>query len=104
MKIKRRFTRFTTQLKGQYFLKERKKGWQECTITVVSRKGLGAEFHTQEIIKPGSTAQFEINVPGELEPITVKGILRWIKKKGNDFIGGIEFAEMLDDLTFAKLS
>ena len=83
MNVKRRFTRFTTQLNGQYFLKEMKKGWQECTITVVSRKGLGAEFHTREIIKPGSTAQIEISVPGELEPITVKGILRWIKKKGN---------------------
>lgn len=103
MNAERRFARFTTQLKGQYFVKERKRGWQECTITVVSRKGLGAEFHTREIIKPGSTTQFEITVPGELEPVTIKGILRWIKKKGNDFIGGIEFTKKLDDLTFAKL-
>ena len=104
MDEKRRFTRFDTQLKSHFFLKEKKRGRENCTITDVSRKGLGVEFHTPEILKPGSIAQFEISVSGELEPITVKGILRWIKKRGNEFIGGIEFAEILDDLTFAKLS
>jgi hypothetical protein len=104
MAERRRFSRFLTELKGHYFLKDRKRGWNECTIIDVSRKGLGAEFHTQEKINVGSTAHLEIMAPGELQPVMLKGILRWIKQRENDFVCGIELTEILDDFTFAKLS
>ena len=100
----RRFTRFSTQLKGHYFWREQKRGWEECTVNEVSRKGLGITFHTGHTMTTGATAHIEIYVPGELEPVMVKGKLKWIKQKGNNFIGGIELTKILDEITFGKLS
>jgi len=52
----------------------------------------------------GSTLHLAILVSGEPDPIMVKGVLGWIKKKGGSFIGGIELTEELDDVKWAKLS
>ena len=102
MNIKRRFGRFVTQLKAQYFLNEKEGKWNECTVININPKGMGVEFH--EYIDVGSTIHLVIIIPGELETIVVKGILKWIKQGKNDFIAGIELTEMLDDIKFAKLS
>jgi hypothetical protein len=91
--------RFDTNLKGRYFIKELGKRWGNCTVFDVSRTGMGIKFHTPEIIDVGSTITIEIEVPSELEPMSVKGILRWIKKADNEFLGGIELTEVLDEIT-----
>jgi hypothetical protein len=65
---------------------------------------MGIEVHLQERFQIGSILKIEVPVPPRDEPIKAMGILRWIKQKQLDFIGGIELAEILDNSTFAKLS
>ena len=99
---RRRFYRYSTRLKAQYSLKEN--DWNKCTVNTIARKGMGIIFNAQEIISVGSTIHFAINVPGEDEPVTIDGILRWIRQNKSDFVGGIEFPEVLETDTFVKLS
>lgn len=98
MKEKRKYTRYRTQLKAQYFLKEKKEGWEECTIIDVSRKGMGIVFLTPEKINVGSAVLLEIPMLTGLEPIYIMGTLKWFEQRGSDFIGGIESTELLADL------
>ena len=91
--------RFATNLKGRYFVKELEKRWGNCTVFDVSRTGMGIKFHTSETIDLGSHITIEIEVPSELEPMSVKGILRWIKQGDSEFLGGIELTEVLDEIT-----
>ena len=98
MENRRSFSRFDTQLKAKYFLKERNESWGECTVIDVSRKGMGIIFTTREKINVGSTVLLEIAVPTVSNPVHVIGILRWIRRKGNDFVGGVESTKLLDDV------
>lgn len=91
MENRRKFGRFDTKLKANCFLKERKGNGERCTITDISRRGMGVRFHARKKINIGSTVFLEIAVPTELRPVNVKGILRRINQRGNDFFGGIEW-------------
>jgi hypothetical protein len=104
MKYTRNFTRFdTTNLKAKYFLKEGKTRWRECTINKVSRKGIGITFHTDKELRFGSTLHLKIFISQELEYFTVKGILKWLTQKENNFIGGIELTEILSETEWIQL-
>lgn len=103
MEERRRFIRYSTQRQAQYFLNERKREGQECTIINVSRKGLGIRFDTHEEINVGSTIHLEIAVLASFGSINVKGLLKWIEKKGDILYGGIELSEILSDVKFSKL-
>jgi hypothetical protein len=94
----RRHIRFSTNLKGRYSTGELGKNWEECTVLDASRKGMGIKFHTPEGIKVGSIINLETVVPSETEPFNVRGTLKWIKQKENEFIGGVELAEVLDEI------
>jgi len=66
------------------------------------------EFHSSEEINVGSTVYLEIFVPTEFEPVCVEGKLKWINRRKNDFVGGIEWyrinREALGEDKFARLS
>ena len=79
----RTFSRFTIQLKAKYSLKEEGGVWEECTILDFSRKGMAIELNSQ--ISLGSTIHLAIHLPEESEPLSVKGVLKWIKKSENIF-------------------
>ena len=66
-------------------------GWENCTITESSKKGLGIEFYTKKKIREGSVINLKVFMPTEPKPIMIKGILKWIKSKGEYFIGGMEW-------------
>ena len=100
---KRKFSRCLTQLDAQYFSEERRGNWETCTVINISRKGMGIKLHASEQMDIGSILHLAILVPKESDPIMVKGELRWVKQKGDRFIGGIELAEALDDVTWARL-
>ncbi len=104
LRKRRRFFRYSTRLEAQYLLEEEKGKWKQCRVITAARKGIGVIFHSQEKIDVGSTIHFTIYIPREEEPIMIEGTLRWIKKSKNAFVGGIEFAEILDTDTFVKLS
>ena len=103
MEEKRRSNRCFTQLEAR-FLKEGEREWEEATIINISRKGMGIKFRTSVKVNIGSTLHLAIIVSGESDPIMVKGVLGWIKQKGNYFIGGIELTEELEEVKWAKLS
>jgi len=94
---RRQFRRFNTHQKAHYLLKDGKESWKVCTITNVSRRGMGILFQAQEKVALGSTVLFRPSPTVEPSPLYVIGIVRWIRKRGNDFIGGIESVEVLDD-------
>ena len=99
---RRVIARFLIRLKAQYSLKEEDAVWEECTIIDFSSKGIGIEFNKQ--VSLDSTIHLAIHLPKEPEPLSTKGILKWIKQSKNHFIGGIEFTEIFDDnKTFAIL-
>jgi len=103
MDNRRRFGRFDAQLEAQYFIKEKKGGSGKCTIIDVSRQGVGIKFSKHENINVGSNIHLEITVPTELEPIGIRGVLKHIKQKGDDFFGSVELNEVLDEVTFGRL-
>ena len=90
--------RFSTNLKGRYSTGELGKNWEACTVLDASRNGMGLKFHTHEGIKVGSIINLETVIPSETEPYNVRGTLKWIKQKENEFIGGVELTEVLDEI------
>lgn len=66
-------------------------GWEDCTITESSKRGLGIEFHTKKKVKEGSIVTLRVLVPTEPKPVVLNGILKWTKKKGEYFVGGMEW-------------
>lgn len=103
MEDSRGFIRFFSQLKARYIAEDKEKSWEECTIININRKGMGVKFRTDEKIRIGSNIHFEISVSTEFDPVQATGILKWINEGENYIVGGIEFPELLDEDTFAKL-
>ena len=99
----RSFSRYDANMKATYFVEERNRGWEDCTITKLSRKGMGITFYTEEEIPADSTLNLKVFTSNENEYFTVKGDLRWLEKAGNTFIGGIELREILDELKWLQL-
>ena len=90
--------RFSTHLKGRYSTGDLGKNWDECTVLDASRGGMGIKFHTPAGIKVGSIIHLETVVPSEKEPLNVRGTVKWIEQKENDFIGGVEFTDVKDEI------
>jgi hypothetical protein len=103
METTRRFKRYPTQREARFFLKENAGGGQKCTITTVSRKGMGVLFHIDEKINVGTIIRFDVPVATSFEAISVRGMLKWLDKAEGDFIGGVELTQELSDVKFSKL-
>lgn len=88
MQEKRAFPRTALPQKAKFFGAN---GWEHCIITEASRKGFGVQFFTRERINEGSILHLQVPLPSELEPVIVKGILKWIERKEKYFVGGIEW-------------
>jgi len=105
MEERRKYKRFPIELSAQY-LKENEEEWKGCTVTNISRSGMGIIVYVQEKIPIGSSVQLEIIIPTKGEPIIkVTGILRWImeQKGGMNFMVGIEFTGILDEIEWKNL-
>ena len=100
---KRSFTRYDTNMRATYFQEERNCGWEDCTITKFSRKGMGITFHRDVKIPVESTLYLRVFTTDENECLIVNGILKWIEKDRNTFIGGIELLEILDEPKWLQL-
>ena len=103
MSDKRKFLRVTKKRKTYYSPQEKIENLQDCTIIDVSRKGMQIVFPEKIDLGAIICLQLPVAVPGELAATTINAQLKWIKKKGNNFIGGIELIENLDDEQFEKL-
>jgi hypothetical protein len=103
MRDKRKFLRITKKRRASYSPQEKIENIQDCTIIDVSRKGMQIVFPEKIDLGAIICLQLPVAVPEELAAITINAQLKWIKKKGNDFIGGIELIDKLDDEQFEKL-
>jgi len=99
----RKSKRFSTNLNAQYFLVESKGNGKECTVINVSSNGAGLEFYTPARIDIGSNLVLKIFAPKATDPVTVKGIVRWVKQGEKDFVGGIEVVLKSDKEKIADL-
>ena len=88
----RDYRRVELQHRAQFTLKEGNRGLEECTLINVNKnlKGIGIRFHTSKEIKINSIIIIDLLATGELGPICITGILRWIEQTGNNFVGGME--------------
>ena len=100
---RRKYPRFETQLKAQFVSAESQRGGEDCTIIDFSRKGMRAEVYTSEEINVGTNILLEVFIPRELDPINVKGTIKWVKQIENGFISGIELSKGLEEITLSKL-
>jgi len=103
IKERRKSRRYPSNLKGQYFLKERKGDGKECTIINISLNGASLAFYTLENISVSSTLLLEIFDCKGKESTNVEGIVRWVKQGKKDFICGIELTETLDEAKLTTL-
>ena len=88
MRERREFPRTALPQKAKFF---GAKGWEDCTITEASRRGLSVTFYTNVKINEGSIIHLRVMFPSQDKPAEVKGFLKWIEKKGKHFIGGVEW-------------
>ena len=103
LKDRRKYPRFETQLKAQFVSADSHRGGEECTITDFSRKGMRVEVHTSEEINVGTNVLLEVFIPGELDPIDVKGTIKWVKQIESGYISGIELSKGLEEIKLSKL-
>ena len=95
----RRSWRFPTLLKSHYSLEEEKgkgKG-KECRIINISLNGAGLEFYTSEPINEKTKVYLKIFPSDGNKPISVEGIIRWIKQGKKDCVCGIQLTEKLSE-------
>ena len=100
---KRSFSRFDTSLKACFFIKGRNRGWEDCKISKISRKGMGVTFFTEEKITPDSVMNVKVYTSQESDYFTVTGRLKWIEQYKNTFVGGVELSEILDEPKWLQL-
>jgi len=88
MRERREFPRTSLPQKAKFF---GAKGWEDCVITEASRRGLSVQFYTREKINAGSIIHLRVVFPSQPHHVEIKGSLKWIEKKEEHFIGGIEW-------------
>jgi len=99
---KRSFTRYDTNIGAQY-CSESTGGWKPCTVTKLSRKGMGVNFLANEAPSLGSLLQFKLSTAKESEYLNLRGAVKWIESVDNGYIGGIELCEVVDELQWLQL-
>ena len=89
---RRQYKRFPVELSARY-RKQTDKELKGCTVTNISRGGMGIIVYLRERIQLGSTLYLEIIFPQKEGPICADGVLKWIEDKREEmnFKGGIEF-------------
>ncbi len=97
----RRSWRFPTILKGHYSMEEKKgkvKGKaKECRIINISLDGAGLQFYTSEPINQKTKLYLKIFPSDRNKPVSVEGIIRWIKQGKRDCVCGIQLTEKLSE-------
>ena len=92
----RRYPRFSTALKGLYFIEEKSGEGKKCIIINISVNGAGLKLYTCETIIENSKLLLEIYSPDGKETINVEGIIRWVKQGSKDCVCGIQLTKKLD--------
>lgn len=100
----RKWRRAAVQLPALYFIKGQSSRYMDCTILNLSRNGAGVLFPYSEPLKAKSSIFFELMVPNVFEQMSIRGELKNISKRNDGCVGGIEFASLLPEDMFARLT
>ena len=94
------YRRIGVQHPTYFTLKDGKRGWEKCTLINMNKnhKGIGIRFHTDKEIRINTVVTIDLSSTDECRPACITGIVRWIKKTGNDFEGGMELKSGIDKL------
>ena len=105
MEDRRKYERFPVHLSARC-LGSSKEDWADCSVTNVSREGMGIEVFLQEKINPGEILQFKIIVPAKDEIIKTTGTVTWSRelKEKMSYIGGIKFFNINSDEIWTLLN
>lgn len=93
--VKKDYRRIKLQYRTFFTLKEKNRGWEECTLLNINRnlKGVAIQFHTDKEIKVNSVITIDLSTSEESRPACITGIVRWVKQTQNEFTGGIELMD-----------
>jgi len=97
----RAWQRFNILLKAKYFLED-VSWYRECVIIDISRDGASVNLPIEEKISLGTPVILEI-INKELDNITLKGSVKWIKHSENALLVGVRFKKTLNFNLLGKL-
>lgn len=93
--------RFNVLLNAKYFLEDFN-WYRECVIIDISRQGASINLPIDEKIALGISIILEL-ITKQLESITIKGEITWIKQFENAFLIGVQFKKLLDFRLLGKI-
>jgi hypothetical protein len=106
MDDRRRFLRFPLELVARYG-GQNEDTWKECSVTDISREGIGIIIHSKEAISKGLMLKIEIDAPVEDSPIEVEGKLVWLKELKDDpqfiYAGGVQLTSIAPEDKWALI-
>ena len=104
-KERRGFGRFDTALKAYYIIVKSDRGdvKHECVVANMSRKGLGLQIKADNRITTNVDIRLEIYVTEKKSPALLHGTVKWVEKRGDAWVVGVECLKILDELEFSKL-
>jgi hypothetical protein len=79
MEDKRKYHRFSIKLQARYLQEDDHQEWKDCTVSNISRKGMGIEVYLREKISIRTILQLKIIAPKREKLIKARGFLKWIK-------------------------
>ena len=97
----RSWQRFNVLLKAKYFLDDFS-WYREGVIIDISRQGTSINLPIDEKVALGNSIILEV-VTKQLDNVTFKGEIVWIKQSENAFLIGIRFKKLLDCQLLGKL-
>ena len=100
----RKWCRAAVQLPAQYFIKGQSLRYMDCTILNISRNGAGVLFPLGEPLNAKSPILFELRVPNTAAQMNIKGVLKNKNSTNDGCVGGIEFAFLLPEDMFVRLT
>jgi len=97
----RSWQRFNVLLKTRYFLEDFS-WYREGVIIDISRQGASINMPIDEKVALGNSIILDV-ITKELESITIKGKITWIKQFEKAFLIGVQFKKLLDVRLLAKI-
>ena len=89
---KNTYRRIKLQHPARFTIQEENGHWENCTLININQNlnGMGVRFHTRKAITPGATITIDVITSVTSGPLCITGVVKWVKERENDCVGGIE--------------
>ena len=94
------YRRIKLQHRARFTIKEENGHWENCTLININQilNGVGVRFHRSKAITSGKTITIDV-MPSETSgSLCITGVVKWVKQRENDCVGGIELTGPTDNL------